>query len=98
MRVRLFLLFSLFIALTYFLNLTTTTPIVRGKSPALPLTSELTPEQLLAQNLALSDPRVQQYTVGQRSEVFGVRRVGRHVPDTSQICYELDCRQVEIFG
>jgi hypothetical protein len=72
--------------------------VVRGKSAAHPLPDGLTPEQTQAQDLALADPRVTQYTVGHRSEVFGVRRVGPHYPASSVACANADCRQVEIYN
>lgn len=74
------------------------TPSVRGKSPAAPLSDGLTPEQQLAQDLALSDSRVQAYTVGRRSEVFGIRLAWDHVPASSLACAAADCRQVEIYN
>ncbi|MCB9134591.1 MAG: carboxypeptidase regulatory-like domain-containing protein [Anaerolineales bacterium] len=70
---------------------------VRGKSPALPVSGPLTPEDTLAQDLALSDPRVQDLTVGKRSEVFGVSDPGYHVPESSKACYEANCRSVIIY-
>ncbi|NUM47209.1 MAG: hypothetical protein HUU38_21120, partial [Anaerolineales bacterium] len=69
----------------------------RGKSPALPLTDSLTPEDTLAQDLVLSDPRVQDMTVGKRSEVFGVGDPGFHVPASSAECFEANCRLVMIY-
>lgn len=76
----------------------TPTQTVRGKSPAVPLSEALSPEQARAQDLALSDGRVQTYTVGKRSEVFGVRPVGAHYPASSSACGSADCRQVEIYN
>lgn len=73
------------------------TGVVRGKSSATPLTSEMTPEQQLAQELALSDPRVLDYTAGKRAEVFGVRAVGDHYPASSSACGAAECQQVEIY-
>jgi hypothetical protein len=52
-----------------------TTRSVIGKAPAAPLDNGITPEQQLAQDLALSNTEVQAYTVGRRSEVFGVALV-----------------------
>ncbi len=69
----------------------------RGKSPALPLTQSLTPEDTLAQDLVLSDPRVQDITVGKRSEVFGVGPIGLHFPVSSAECAQADCRLVTIY-
>ncbi len=70
---------------------------VRGKSPALPLSDTLTPEETLAQDLALSEPRVQDLTVGRKSEVFAIKRVGMDFPEGSEACLHHDCRQVEIY-
>ncbi len=70
----------------------------RGKSPARPVQQELTQEEQLAQDLALSDARVQDLTVGHRSEVFWVRAAGAHVPASSRVCLRADCRQVEIYN
>lgn len=69
----------------------------RGKSPALPITTDLTPEDLLAQDLVLSDPQVQDLTVGKRSEVFGVGPIGMHFPESSSECAQADCRSVVIY-
>jgi hypothetical protein len=64
------------------------TPPLRGKSAAVPLPDELTPEQSLAQSVALANGRVQALTSGQRTEVFGVRQ--------ALDCGE--CRQIEIYN
>lgn len=74
------------------------TGVVRGKSSATPLSDQLSAEQQLAQDLALSDVRVQDYTVGRRSEVFGVRTVGNHFSVSAAACASADCRQVEIYN
>jgi hypothetical protein len=58
----------------------------------------LSDKQLKAQDLALSDTRVQAYTVGRRSEVFGIANVGRHFPQGSEACGSADCRQVNIYN
>lgn len=71
---------------------------VRGKAPAATLRSELSPQQVLAQDLALSEPRVQDLTAGKRSEVFGVRAVGQHFTPASQACAQARCWQVEIYN
>lgn len=72
--------------------------VVRGKSPALPISDELSPEQQQAQDLALSDARVQAHTVGRNSEVFGVRRVSAgQFTSAAEACRTVDCRQVEIY-
>lgn len=70
---------------------------VRGKSPAFPLSTELTPEETLAQDLALSEPRVLDLTTGRKSEVFAIQRVGMDFPPGSEVCTHDDCRQVEIY-
>ncbi|MDX1437547.1 MAG: PKD domain-containing protein, partial [Anaerolineales bacterium] len=74
------------------------TPEVRGKSPAAPVEQELTEAQEIAQDLALSDPKVQALTTGKRSEVFGVRWVGNHFTPDSRACAENTCYQVEIYN
>ena len=72
---------------------------VRGKSAAIPLSSELTPEQQLAQDLALSNATVQRYTFGRRSEVFGVHQIlADQYTEASSACATADCRQVEIYN
>lgn len=79
---------------------TTNTPvkIARGKSPAQPIAEELSPEQQRAQDLALSDARVQSHTVGRSAEVFGVRRVvAKQFTPAAEACRTADCRQVEIY-
>ncbi len=74
-------------------------PEVRGKSAAVQLSGQMTPEQQLAQDLALSDARVQAHTLGHRAEVFGVRTVtaGQYTAAASA-CATADCRQVEIYN
>lgn len=73
--------------------------VVRGKSAAIPLSDQMTPEQQTAQELALLDSRVQAYTNGRRSEVFGVRQIlADDYPATSLACATADCRQVEIYN
>ncbi|MGH2541276.1 MAG: hypothetical protein ACRDIB_00675, partial [Ardenticatenaceae bacterium] len=71
--------------------------VARGKTAARPLTHQLDPEQQLAQELALQDPRVQEYTVGQRTEVISVVRVGHQFTEAAQACATADCRQVNIY-
>ena len=93
------LLSLLLIVLTLALaQLFSPTPTVRGKSPAAPLKSGMTEEQNLAQNLALSDARVQTYTFGRPSEVFGIANVGLHYPPGAEACADSDCRQVNIYN
>ena len=72
----------------------TTTRSVRGKAPAAPLEQEISPEQQLAQDLALSNSEVQAYTVGRRSEVFGVAPVGNHYTQAASECANADCNCV----
>lgn len=91
-------LLSLFLAAILVSQLAPANLDARGKSPALPLTGEMTPDQLLAQDLALSDARVQNYTVGRRSEVFGIREVGMNFPASSRACAKAHCVQVEIYN
>lgn len=71
---------------------------VRGKTTAMPLAAQMTPEQQTAQDLALADARVQAFTSGHRAEVFGVSRVvlGPY-PEALSACAATDCRQVEIY-
>lgn len=69
----------------------------RSKAPALPLAGETSPEDLLAQDVALSDPRVQDLSVGRRAEVFAVKPVGMDFPAGSEACAQAVCRQVEIY-
>ncbi|HSM54633.1 MAG TPA: PKD domain-containing protein [Candidatus Sulfomarinibacteraceae bacterium] len=72
--------------------------VLRGKAAALPLPAQNSPEQALAQELALSDARVQAHVGGSRAEVFGVRRLtaGQHTA-ASRACATRECRQVEIY-
>ncbi len=71
---------------------------VRGKSPAILLTGVLTPENQLAQDLALTDARVIAHTTGRRAEVFGVQTDGLHYPASAAECDTADCRQVNIYN
>lgn len=71
---------------------------VRGKSPAAPLNEEMTENQKLAQDLALSDSRVQGYTIGRPSEVFGIANVGLHYPPGAASCKDANCQQVNIYN
>jgi len=70
----------------------------RGKSPAVPVSGELPPEALLAQDLALSDPGVIALTTGRRSEVFSVAQTGNQYTEASRVCASADCRQVDIYN
>jgi hypothetical protein len=70
---------------------------VRGKAPSLPISDLLTPEESLAQDLALSAPRVLDLTTGKKSEVFAIQRVGMDFPAGLEVCTHQDCRQVEIY-
>lgn len=95
------LLFSLllFVPLVLLVNyLLQPSGVARGKSASTPLTDQLTDEQQLAQELALSDARVLGYTAGKRTEVFGVREVGMHFPPSASACGTAKCRQVEIYS
>lgn len=71
---------------------------VRGKSPAMPVSGELPPEALLAQDLALSDSEVIALTTGRRSEVFSVVPTGDQYTEASGACANSDCRQVDIYN
>ena len=70
----------------------------RGKSPAQPLSTGASPEDLLAQDIALSDPAVIARTTGRRSEVFGVSDVGAQYPASAAACAAAECRQVDIYN
>jgi hypothetical protein len=80
------------------LELGQTAVSVRGKSAPLPLETAITTEQQTAQTLALADARVQALTNGQRSEVFGVRRMGQQFTQASVACATAVCYQVEIYS
>lgn len=71
---------------------------VRGKSPAVPLAETANAQQMLAQDLALSDARVMQHTSGRRTEVFGVRDVLGQFTLASSACKTAVCYQVEIYN
>ena len=71
---------------------------VRGKSPARPLTDQPSAEQRIAQDIALADTAVQAYTLGNRSEVFGVRPVQHQTTLASASCASSNCQQVEIYS
>ena len=72
---------------------------VRGKSAAMPLSSELTVKEQLAQDLALSNAEVQRYTFGRRSEVFGIHEVlAAQYTKASSACATAECYQVEIYN
>jgi PKD repeat protein len=75
------------------------TEVARGKSAAVPLSDTLTPDQQLAQDLALADSRVQAYTTGQRTEVFGVAKfLDINTPINKLGCGTNNCRVVNIFN
>ncbi len=75
------------------------TEVARGKTAAAPLSDELTPDQQTAQDLALADSRVQQYTVGQRTEVFGVAKMlDINTPVNDKGCNIGNCMIVNIFN
>ncbi|MEM7331234.1 MAG: PKD domain-containing protein [Chloroflexota bacterium] len=71
---------------------------VVGKSPAQTLDQPMSQAQRIAQNVALANGDVQALTLGQRSEVFGVRDVGNQFTTKSTACAELLCQQVEIYN
>ncbi|MDQ4075857.1 MAG: hypothetical protein M3220_06365, partial [Chloroflexota bacterium] len=72
--------------------------VARGKSASRPLMDELDREQQLAQELALQDARVQAYTAGHRSEVFGVVRTGKQYTQASRACAASQCLQVNLYN
>lgn len=71
---------------------------VRGKAPARSFTQTVAPEGELAQDLALSDPQVQAWTVGRRSEVLRIIPADRYGVMSGQPCPEAACWQVEIYN
>lgn len=71
---------------------------VRSKTPAQTLDQPMSEAQKLAQDVALADTAVQTLTLGQRSEVFGVREVGQQVTEASEGCLRVLCQQVEIYN
>lgn len=95
-------LLALFIALPIAIvagGFFTPTSVVRGKSAAIPLSDQLSPEQQLAQDAALDDARVKAYTAGSRSEVMGVALVvADQYTEAASACAVADCRQVEIYN
>lgn len=95
--VGLWLLFGLTLLLLVW-ELGQTAVSVRGKSAPIPLDTALTTAQQQAQTLALADRRVQQFTNGQRTEVFGVRRLGQQHTEASAVCATAVCYQVEIYS
>lgn len=76
----------------------TAVPSVRGKTAARPLTGQLTTQQQHAQEIALSDGRVQAHTLGRRSEVMGVRELRQPAGANSAACAAADCRRVDIYS
>jgi len=72
--------------------------IAQGKITALSLSDELDQAQQIAQRAALADSRVQAYTTGYRTEVFGVQTVSHQFSDATSECANADCRQVNIFN
>lgn len=72
--------------------------VARGKAATLPLTDEMTAEQQVAQDAALADKRVQAYTTGYRTEVFGVQTISHQTNPALAPCASADCRQVNIFN
>ena len=86
-----------FLMLGVWLGNQTETAVV-GKSPAQTLDQPLQPAQEMAQSVALADGAVQDLTLGQRSEVFGIREVGSQFTADSVVCAEILCQQVEIYN
>lgn len=70
----------------------------QGKTTMLSLSDELDQAQQIAQRAALADSRVQAYTTGYRTEVFGVQTVSHQFSEAASECAEADCRQVNIFN
>ena len=70
----------------------------QGKTTMLSLSDELDEAQQIAQRAALADSRVQAYTTGYRTEVFGVQTVSHQFSEAASECAEADCRQVNIFN
>ncbi len=94
------LLFALMIPIVFAATvLLAPTEVARGKSAAVPLSDTLTPDQQLAQDLALADSRVQAYTTGQRTEVFGITKfMDINTGLNAQGCAIDNCRVVNIFN
>ena len=72
--------------------------VAQGKTTTLSLSDELNEAQQIAQRAALADSRVQAYTTGYRTEVFGVQTVSHQFSDATSECATADCRQVNIFN
>ena len=72
--------------------------VAQGKTTTLSLSDELNEAQQIAQRAALADSRVQGYTTGYRTEVFGVQTVSHQFSDATSECATADCRQVNIFN
>ncbi|MFN2188118.1 MAG: hypothetical protein ACK2T3_05090, partial [Candidatus Promineifilaceae bacterium] len=89
---------SIMIATLAVIQIISEPKIVTGKSPAAPLTDQLTEEQENAQELALSNPQVQAYTFGRPSEVFGIAEIRLDFPPGAEACSRSDCRQVNIYN
>ncbi|MGB0386704.1 MAG: PKD domain-containing protein [Ardenticatenaceae bacterium] len=82
-----------------FVNLTTGAEVVAsGKVGMLPVVDGIDEAQQIAQRAALADPRVQAYTSGHRTEVFGVQTVSHQFSEATRECATADCRQVNIFN
>ncbi len=72
--------------------------VAQGKITTLSLADELDEAQKIAEKAALADARVQAYTTGYRTEVFGVQTVSHQFNEATSICATVDCRQVNIFN
>ena len=93
--------FTLLIILPFVLvaNLTTEQDVAaQGKTATLSISDGLDRAQQIAQRAALADSRVQAYTTGYRTEVFGVQTVSHQFSEATRECATADCRQVNIFN
>ena len=93
--------FTLLIILPFVLvaNLTTEEDVAaQGKTATLSISDGLDRAQQIAQRAALADSRVQAYTTGYRTEVFGVQTVSHQFSEATRECATTDCRQVNIFN
>lgn len=70
----------------------------RGKGAAVPLQGTLTPEEQRAQDLVLSDARVQAHTINRRSEVVDVNTAGALYTAVDERCAAADCRRVVVYS
>ena len=85
--------------LLLFVNLATEGDVAaQGKTATLSLSDGLDEAQQIAQRAALADSRVQAYTTGYRTEVFGVQTVSYQFSEATRECASADCRQVNIYN